>query len=84
MSHARFASSLVTAGLLGASLLIASGARAEKPSSTVVLPDLEITGRVNKPLVTVEMQRVAPTIPLSQLRPPFAEKIAVATQRQPF
>jgi hypothetical protein len=85
MPRLRSSFSTLAAGLVGAvCVLIPGSAHADKKATVIALPMLEITGRVSKPLVTVEIGRIAPIMPLSELRPPFAEKIAEATRSGPF
>jgi hypothetical protein len=85
MPHVRSSVAVVPVALLAGCLLFASSAHAEKKRpNTVVLSSLLITGRIGRPLATVEVGRVAVSLTLSEPHPPFAENIATATQRQPF
>lgn len=68
-----------------AAVSLPAAARAEKKQSQVIdLPWMVITGRVAKPQATVEISRVTPTIALTELHPPFAEKISQALTGSSF
>lgn len=61
-----------------------ASAEKKKAPSVVQLPDQTVTGRLAGPRVNVEISRVTPSIALSELRPPFAEKISQALTGSSF
>lgn len=68
-----------------AAVCLPTSARAEKKQSRVVeLPGIVITARGAKPQATIEITRVTPTIALSELHPPFSEKIQQALTGSSF
>jgi len=81
----RSISRLVAAAAVIAVACVPSSAFAEKKKGTAIeLPMYTVTGRLAGPRVTVEMSRAAPSIALSELRPPLAEKIEQALSGSSF
>ena len=72
--------------VLGVVLLSAPGiAQAEQPRSRVVqLPTVQITGRIQTPLASVEISRAEPKLTLSALRPTFTDRISSALAHDPY
>ena len=72
--------------LLGIALLVGPGlARAEQPrAGIIVLKTVKISGRVQTPLASVEVNRVEPKLTLSELRPSFTDRIGGAMTRDPY
>lgn len=83
-----FVRSVLRLAVVAAAVAVVSGpttAFAEKKKGSVVeLPDQIVTGRLAGPRVSVEITRVTPSIALSELRPPFAEKISQALSGSSF
>lgn len=72
--------------VVGLALLSFAGvARAEpQPGRVVLLPPVKVTGRIQTPLASVEINRVEPKLTLSELRPSFTDRIGTATARDPY
>ncbi|MCC6645411.1 MAG: hypothetical protein IT374_07570 [Polyangiaceae bacterium] len=69
---------------VSASLLLSSGALAQKKSKVVEISEITITGRVQKPVAAVDISKIAPKVALSELRHPFLEKIEQVLLTDPF
>lgn len=70
--------------VVAASLLVSSGALAQKKSKVVEISEITITGRVQKPVAAVDISKIAPKVALSELRQPFLEKIEAVLLTDPF
>lgn len=70
--------------VVAASLLVSSGAFAQKKSKVVEINEITITGRVQKPVAAVDISKIAPKVALSELRQPFLEKIEQVLLTDPF
>ena len=72
--------------VVGLGLLAGPGiARAEQPRPRIVeLKMVKISGRVQTPLASVEVNRVEPKLTLSELRPSFTDRIGGAIARDPY
>jgi hypothetical protein len=53
-------------------------------SRIVTLKPIEISGRVQRPLATVEVARAEPKITLTAIRQPFVERIGQVVARDPY
>lgn len=73
---------MATSALLTLSLA-ATAARAED-DDTVTLGDITIVGRIQKPIVAVDVSRIQPKMTLAELRQPFLDRIEGAIFRAPF
>lgn len=45
---------------------------------------ITIVGRIQRPLVTIEVARTQPKITLTEIRQPFVDRIAQAVARDPY
>ena len=45
---------------------------------------ITIVGRIQKPLVTIDVARIQPKITLTEIRQPFVERIDQAVARDPY
>ena len=72
--------------VLGIALLAGSGvAQAEQPRGRIIeLKTVKISGRVQTPLASVEINRIEPKLTLSELRPSFTDRIGGAMTRDPY
>jgi hypothetical protein len=72
--------------VLGIALLsLASVAQAEPSRGRVIqLNPVKVSGRIQTPLATVEINRIQPKLTLPELRPTFANRIGTATARDPY
>ena len=70
---------------VGLAIALASGAsHAQAGKSVFTLPAITITGRIQKPLATVEVARIEPAVALRELRRPFTDRIEHAVTRDPY
>jgi hypothetical protein len=73
--------SLALGLLLGSTL--ASGQ--EKPAKGVItLAEVTIVGRIQKPIASVDVNRIQPKLTLQELRQPFLDKIERVLYQEPF
>lgn len=85
MSRSRSLLVTFTAALsLVGGTLVSGTAHAQKKNNVIVLDDVTITGRVQKPVAAVDISRIAPKLSLSELRQPFLEKIEKVIYSAPF
>lgn len=61
------------------------GAAAPAPQRGVItLAEVTITGRVQKPIAAVDVNRIQPKLTLAELRQPFLDRIEQAVYKDPF
>jgi len=62
------------------------GAAAPQPSQrgVITLAEVTITGRVQKPIAAVDVNRIQPKLTLAELRQPFLDRIEQAIYKDPF
>jgi hypothetical protein len=82
---------LATALAALALTLVASGASAQQPAGgaqtapgVLKLGVIEIVGRVQKPIASIDVGKIPPKLTLAELRQPFLDKIEEAIQHDPF
>lgn len=73
---------LLASGAAAVALFAASSAHAE--GRVLRMDDLIVYGHPQKPLVMVEVAKVPPTVTLSDLRQPLADRVEASTTRDPF
>jgi hypothetical protein len=73
---------LVAAGLFG--LVAGDAAAADRKSNIITLGTIEIVGRVQKPIESVDVGMIAPKLTLAELRQPFIDRIEEAVRHDPF
>jgi hypothetical protein len=61
-----------------------SARAADTKSRVVEIPITVIYGHGQVPVASVEVTKIAPKVTLSELRQPFANRIAGATKHDPF
>ena len=71
---------LLTLALLGAS----STASAQKKGNVITIGEVTIVGRVQKPIASVDVSKIAPKLTLAELRQPFLDRIEEAVAHDPF
>jgi hypothetical protein len=78
----RFGGCAVAAGLF----LFAAPLRAQdKPAKGVItLAEVTIVGRIQKPIASVDVNRIQPKLTLQELRQPFLDKIEQVLYQDPF
>lgn len=50
----------------------------------ITLAEVTITGRVQKPIAAVDVNRIQPKLTLAELRQPFLDRIEQAIYKDPF
>lgn len=71
--------------VLLATLASSSVALAQKKGGRVVtISEVTIVGRVQKPIASVDVNKIQPKLTLAELRQPFLDRIEAATQKDPF
>lgn len=71
--------------VVGAALLtVALLAQAQKKSRVITVSEVTIVGRIQKPIASVDVNRIQPRLTLAELRQPFLERIERALFRAPF
>ena len=62
-----------------------SAAAQDKPAKGVItLAEVTIVGRIQKPIASVDVNRIQPKLTLQELRQPFLDKIEQAVFQDPF
>jgi hypothetical protein len=75
------------AGVAFAVFLVSSHADAQenKPGGRVItISEVTIVGRVQKPIASVDVNKIQPKLTLAELRQPFLDRIEAATTKDPF
>ena len=74
--------------LVGLLLLAGSAGEAEaqekKGRGVITLTEVTIVGRVQKPIASVDVNKIQPKLTLAELRQPFLDRIEAATLKDPF
>lgn len=80
MKHVVFGSLVLLA------LVLAPEARAQqKPGGRVItLTEVTIVGRVQKPIASVDVNKIQPRLTLSELKQAFLDRISEAVNKEPF
>jgi hypothetical protein len=60
----------------------AKGAGAQR--GVITLAEVTITGRIQKPIAAVDVNRIQPKLTLAELRQPFLDRIEQAIYKEPF
>jgi len=55
-----------------------------KQKGVITLAEVKITGRIQKPIAAVDVNRIQPKLTLSELRQPFLGRIEQAIYTEPF
>jgi hypothetical protein len=55
-----------------------------KQRGVITLAEVTITGRIQKPIAAVDVNRIAPKLTLAELRQPFLDRIEQAIYKDPF
>lgn len=80
MQHATIAAAAVLAVLV-----VAPSAHAQKRKERVItISEVTIVGRVQKPIASVDVNKIPPKLTLAELRQPFLDRIEAAVTKDPF
>ncbi|MBK8258578.1 MAG: hypothetical protein IPK82_38700 [Polyangiaceae bacterium] len=55
-----------------------------KQRGVITLDTVTITGRIQKPIAAVDVNRIQPKLTLAELRQPFLDRIEQAIYKEPF
>lgn len=72
---------------LAVSLFLSNPAAAQdkgKQRGVITLDTVTITGRIQKPIAAVDVNRIQPKLTLAELRQPFLDRIEQAIYKEPF
>jgi hypothetical protein len=72
---------------LVAGTVLASSATAfaqKKGGRVITISEVQIVGRVQKPIAAVDVSRIQPKLTLAELRQPFLDRIEKAIYNDPF
>jgi hypothetical protein len=77
------------ATIIAAAVLVLAPTQAHaqetKPGGRVItISEVTIVGRVQKPIASVDVNKIQPKLTLAELRQPFLDRIEAATQKDPF
>ncbi len=79
---------LKIAGVIATALLVLAPraeAQETKPGGRVItISEVTIVGRVQKPIASVDVNKIQPKLTLAELRQPFLDRIEAATSKDPF
>jgi hypothetical protein len=84
MSSIKIASAIASAA---AAFFFFSGeafAQEKKPDRVITISEVTIVGRVQKPIASVDVNKIQPKLTLAELRQPFLDRIEAATLKDPF
>jgi len=71
--------------IAGIVLASSSTAMAQKKGGRVItISEVQIVGRVQKPIAAVDVSRIQPKLTLAELRQPFLDRIEKAIYNDPF
>jgi hypothetical protein len=96
MTKRSIVSAMVFAALLAVPALAAAqpaGPTAAPPAAppagggqrgVITLAEVTITGRIQKPIAAVDVNRIQPKLTLAELRQPFIDRIEQAIYKDPF
>lgn len=75
-------------GALVAAVFVAQGAgiahAQDDQRGVITLAEVTITGRIQKPIAAVDVNRIQPKLTLAELRQPFLDRIEQAIYADPF
>jgi hypothetical protein len=58
--------------------------KARAPRGVITLAEVTITGRLQKPIAAVDVQRIRASLTLSELKQPFLKRVEGAIYKEPF
>jgi len=65
-------------------LLLAPEALAQQKGRVITLTEVTIVGRVQKPIASVDVNKIQPKLTLSELKQAFLYRIEAAVSKDPF
>ena len=64
--------------------LALDGGEARAEGRVITISEVTIVGRVQKPIASVDVNKIQPKLTLAELRQPFLDRIEAATVKDPF
>ena len=61
-----------------------AGAQQKGGGNVITIGEVTIVGRVQKPIASVDVNKIQPKLTLAELRQPFLDRIEEAIGRDPF
>jgi hypothetical protein len=85
MSVMRNVAALLAGALFAVVLLAAGVSRAQQKAAkgVITLQEIQIVGRIQKPIAAVDVNRIQPKLMLHELRQPFLDRIEKAVYDDP-
>jgi len=85
----RSQSALILLAVLGTSSAAAAQEKTKDAApapqrGVITLAEVTITGRIQKPIAAVDVNRIQPKLTLAELRQPFLDRIEQAIYKEPF
>jgi hypothetical protein len=82
----RVTAALVALALVSSATLASAQEKGKesKQRGVITLDAVTITGRIQKPIASVDVNRIAPKLTLAELRQPFLDRIEQAIYKDPF
>ena len=80
MKHVQYAMIAVAAAVVS----VAPSAQAQKKERVITISEVTIVGRVQKPIASVDVNKIQPKLTLAELRQPFLDRIEAAVTKEPF
>ena len=75
---------LAAATLAAFAVLALSAGDARADGRVITISEVTIVGRVQKPIASVDVNKIQPKLTLAELRQPLLERIEAATEKDPF
>jgi hypothetical protein len=75
---------LAAATLAAFAVLALSGGEARADGRVITISEVTIVGRVQKPIASVDVNKIQPKLTLAELRQPFLDRIEAVTVKDPF
>jgi hypothetical protein len=81
MKYVQIASIVAAAAAV---LSLAPSAHAQRKERVITISEVTIVGRVQKPIASVDVNKIQPKLTLAELRQPFLDRIEAAVTKDPF
>ncbi len=77
---------LATAFLAASAITFGGSAFAQEKGGgrVITISEVTIVGRVQKPIASVDVNKIQPKLTLAELKQPFLDRIEAATRNEPF
>ena len=75
---------LAATTLAAFAVLALAGGEARADGRVITISEVTIVGRVQKPIASVDVNKIQPKLTLAELRQPFLDRIEEAARKDPF